>query len=90
MAKQKGHIKYVGTLGDVRHFKIKGNKGFFAGLVGGPTAEQVKTAQTIILRKNTANTIVIPRIYRSNSAISGSEKYNQYINCCFDLFLHPT
>ena len=35
MAKQKGHIKYVGTLGDVRHFKIKGNKGFFAGLVGG-------------------------------------------------------
>ena len=38
MAKQKGHIKYVGTLGDVRHFKIKENKGFFAGLVGGPTA----------------------------------------------------
>lgn len=41
MAKQKGHIKYVGTLGDVRHFKIKGNEGFFAGLVGGPTAEQI-------------------------------------------------
>jgi hypothetical protein len=48
MAKQKGHIKYVGTLGDVRHFKIKGNKGFFAGLVGGPTAEQVKTAPGFI------------------------------------------
>ncbi|SZD73951.1 Uncharacterised protein [Candidatus Ornithobacterium hominis] len=26
MARQKGHIKYVGTLGEVRHFKIKGNK----------------------------------------------------------------
>lgn len=48
MAKQKGHIKYVGTLGDVRHFKIKGNKGFFAGLVGGPSAEQVKTAPGFI------------------------------------------
>ncbi len=48
MAKQKGHIKYVGTLGDVRHFKIKGNKGFFAGLVGGPTGEQVKTAASFI------------------------------------------
>ena len=44
MAKQRGHIKYTGTLGEVRHFKIKGNKGFYAGLVGGPTAEQVKTA----------------------------------------------
>lgn len=27
MAIQKGHIKYVGTLGDVRHFKIKGLPG---------------------------------------------------------------
>ena len=44
MAKQKGHIKYVGTLGEVRHFKIKGNEGYFAGLKGGPTGEQVKTA----------------------------------------------
>lgn len=44
MARQKGHIKYVGTLGEVRHFKIKGNEGYFAGLKGGPTGEQVKTA----------------------------------------------
>lgn len=36
-------MKYVGTIGDVRHFKIKGEKGYFAGLVGGPTAEQVLT-----------------------------------------------
>ncbi|MPL55107.1 hypothetical protein SDC9_00574 [bioreactor metagenome] len=41
MARQKGLIKYVGTIGDVRHFKIKGQEGFFAGMVGGPTAEQV-------------------------------------------------
>ena len=44
MARQKGHVKYVGTLGEVRHFKIKGNTGYYAGLKGGPTAEQVKTA----------------------------------------------
>jgi hypothetical protein len=37
-------MKYVGTLGEVRHFKIKGNTGYYAGLKGGPTAEQVKTA----------------------------------------------
>ena len=44
MAKQKGVIKYVGTLGDIRHFKIKGLEGYFAGMVGGPTGEQVNTA----------------------------------------------
>lgn len=44
MAKQKGAIKYVGTLGDIRHFKIKGLDGYYAGLVGGPTGEQIKTA----------------------------------------------
>ena len=32
MARQKGPLKYVGTLGDIRHFKIKGNEGYFAGL----------------------------------------------------------
>lgn len=48
MARQKGHVKYVGTLGEVRHFKIKGNTGFFAGLKGGPTGEQVKTAPSFV------------------------------------------
>lgn len=43
MAKQRGVVKYVGTLGDIRHFKIKGLSGYYAGLVGGPTAEQIKT-----------------------------------------------
>ncbi|WP_228411701.1 hypothetical protein [Chryseobacterium sp.] len=44
MAKHRGLMKYVGTLGDVRHFKIKGQQGFYAGMVGGPTAEQIKSA----------------------------------------------
>lgn len=44
MARQKGLMKYIGTIGDVRHFKIKGQPGFYAGMVGGPTAEQIKTA----------------------------------------------
>ncbi|ESU19488.1 hypothetical protein FEDK69T_31600 [Flavobacterium enshiense DK69] len=44
MARQKGVLKYVGTLGDVRHFKIKGQEGYFAGMVGGPSGEQVLTA----------------------------------------------
>lgn len=44
MARQSGPLKYKGTLGDIRHFKIKGLTGHFAGLIGGPTGEQVKTA----------------------------------------------
>ena len=44
MAKQTGSLKYTGTIGDIRHFKIKGLKGSFAGLIGGPTAEQIATA----------------------------------------------
>lgn len=44
MARQVGALKYKGTLGDVRHFKIKGLQGNFAGLVGGPSGEQIKTA----------------------------------------------
>jgi hypothetical protein len=41
MAKQTGLVKYSGTLGGVRHFKIKGLQGDFAGLSGGPTADQI-------------------------------------------------
>lgn len=44
MARQKGVIKYVGTLGEIRHFKIKGQEGYFAGMVGGPTGDQVLSA----------------------------------------------
>lgn len=42
MAKQIGHIKYKGTLGEVRHFKIKGLTGDYAGLKGGPSGDMVK------------------------------------------------
>jgi hypothetical protein len=41
MAKQVGLVKYSGTMGGVRHFKIKGLEGDFAGLAGGPTSEQI-------------------------------------------------
>ena len=41
MAIQKGHIKYTGTLGEVRHFRMKGLPEYYAGLKGGPTGEQV-------------------------------------------------
>jgi len=44
MAKQTGPLKYTGTIGDIRHFKIKGLKGAYAGMIGGPSAEQIATA----------------------------------------------
>src|SRR5690606_29168834 len=44
MAKQKGLMKYQGTIGDIRHFRIKGKTGYYAGLKGGPTANQIKNA----------------------------------------------
>ena len=43
MARQRGVIKYLGTIGEIRHFRIKGEKDYFAGLIGGPTKEQVLT-----------------------------------------------
>lgn len=42
MAEQKGSIKYVGTLGAIRHYQYKGLTGYYAGLKGGPTANMVK------------------------------------------------
>lgn len=44
MAKQTGLTRYRGTLGGVKHFKIKGLAGDYAGLAGGPTGERIKTA----------------------------------------------
>jgi hypothetical protein len=53
MARQLGHVKYKGTIGDIRHFKIKGLKGNFAGLNGGATGEQIKNgAQFVRTREN--------------------------------------
>jgi len=48
MAKQTGLVKYSGTLGGVRHFKIKGLEGDYAGLAGGPTAEQINNDAAFI------------------------------------------
>ena len=42
MAKQTGLLRYSGSMGGVRHFKIKGLQGDYAGLVGGPTGDQIK------------------------------------------------
>src|SRR6478672_1458403 len=44
MARQTGLVRYSGTMGGVRHFKIKGLQGDFAGLVGGPSGDQILTA----------------------------------------------
>jgi hypothetical protein len=46
MAKQTGLVRYSGTIGGVRHFKIKGLQGDFAGLAGGPSGEQIATDPT--------------------------------------------
>ena len=43
MAIQKGPLKYIGTLGDIQHFQIKNTEGYFAGMIGGPSAEQIKS-----------------------------------------------
>lgn len=48
MARQLGHVKYKGTIGDIRHFKIKGMSGHFAGLNGGATAEQIKNGASFV------------------------------------------
>lgn len=44
MARQTGPLKYKGNIGGIRHFKMKGLKGSFAGMAGGASAEQIKTA----------------------------------------------
>lgn len=44
MAKQVGLVKYNGTMGGVRHFKIKGLTGDYAGMIGGPSGDQIFTA----------------------------------------------
>ena len=48
MARQKGLVKYSGTMGGVRHFKIKGLQGDFAGLAGGPSDSQIKHDKAFI------------------------------------------
>jgi len=55
MAIQKGTIKYVGTIGDIRHFKMKGSDKFFAGMVGGPTSEQINKDEAFVRTRENMN-----------------------------------
>lgn len=55
MARQVGHVKYKGTIGDIRHFKIKGMTGNFAGLKGGATAEQIKNDSAFVRTRENMN-----------------------------------
>lgn len=55
MARQTGHIKYKGTLGEVRHFKIKGLNGDYAGLKGGASGEQIKNDPKFVRTRENMN-----------------------------------
>ena len=55
MAKQLGHVKYKGTIGEIRHFRIKGLNGHYAGLNGGATAEQIKNDAGFVRTRENMN-----------------------------------
>lgn len=55
MARQTGHIKYKGTLGEVRHFKIKGLTGDYAGLKGGASGDQIKSDAAFVRTRENMN-----------------------------------
>jgi hypothetical protein len=55
MARQLGHVKYKGTLGEIRHFKIKGMTGNFAGLKGGATGDQIKNDAAFVRTRENNN-----------------------------------
>ena len=55
MARQLGHVKYGGTIGEIRHFKIKGMKGNFAGLKGGATGDQIKNDPGFVRTRENMN-----------------------------------
>lgn len=55
MAKQIGIVKYKGTIGDIRHFKIKGLTGNFAGLKGGASSEQIKSDPAFVRTRENMN-----------------------------------
>lgn len=55
MARQTGPLKYKGNIGGVRHFKIKGMAGSFAGMAGGASAEQIKSAPEFVRTRENMN-----------------------------------
>lgn len=48
MARQLGHVKYKGTIGEIRHFRIKGMTANFAGLKGGAYGDQIKNDPSFV------------------------------------------
>jgi len=75
MARQKGIVKYVGTIGDIRHFKIKGQTGYFAGLIGGPSADQI------------ANDPAFERTRENMNEFGGSAKAGRSVRSVFSTVL---
>lgn len=55
MARQLGHVNYGGTIGGIRHFKIKGLSGNFAGLKGGATGDQIKNDPAFVRTRENMN-----------------------------------
>ena len=55
MARQLGHVNYGGTIGGIRHFKIKGLSGNFAGLKGGATSDQIKNDSAFVRTRENMN-----------------------------------
>ena len=55
MARQLGNVQYNGTIGVIRHYKIRGKKGNFAGLKGGATGEQIKTSPIFVRTRENMN-----------------------------------
>ena len=55
MAIQKGHVNYGGTIGQIRHFRIKGLTGNYAGLKGGATGEQIKNDPAFVRTRENMN-----------------------------------
>ncbi len=71
MARQSGHVAYEGTIGKVRHFKIKGQQGFFAGLKGGVSADRIK------------NGAEFKRTRENNNEFGGCAKFSRAIRYTF-------
>ena len=55
MARQLGHVNYGGTIGQIRHFKIKGLNGNYAGLKGGATGDQIKNDSAFVRTRENMN-----------------------------------
>lgn len=55
MARQVGVLKYKGSIDGIRHYKIKGMTGNFAGMNGGATGEQIKTGASFVRTRENMN-----------------------------------